>query len=502
MEAGDASSGNRGKRSLLNLPPGYHFAPTDEELIVYYLRRKIDGLAPLLPIFRDADVVGCPPDKITANAEEFRDCGEERWYFFTKRFRKYKKGSRPNRSTPDIGFWKATGPQRKIYTRKKEKRLVGRVRTLVYYNAPKETDQVPKGTGKADKKKAQAEGKTSWTMYEYENLTSEAEAADPNIDKIGEWVLCTIQTQKKDESKVKETKRKGKITEGSSAGEKKVKESKGKGKIKAGSKKRKGEQEKMVAENGTDQDPIQALHLMKRSKLPMHPETFAPEEGDEMGMFDSEYNSFPRKSSPVPRVQQHQHESPRSEIMSPCITDNNYYGPNMAPTPCLQEPSHSEMTSTSVGGNYYNIGSAGPDMMWSMPWRATPLLEMMPLAFLAGNSYGFNPQEAPHMKMEYQTPSSLLGCRNIDPRMATHQPATGYSYPPLAFGYGGAAQNAGSHYGYAGGDLGSFLSSSSSSGFNFGESSQYHGGPSVPGAGRAVTPAAALQWRDQVTART
>ena len=121
---------------------------------------------------------------LAEEAEEFKDCGEDRWYFFTRRVRKYKRGSRPNRTTPEKGFWKATGPQRMIYAGKKDsKRLVGRVRTLVFYNAPKETED-QEGTGKTDKKTAQSEGKTSWTMYEYENLTSEAEAADQNVDKV------------------------------------------------------------------------------------------------------------------------------------------------------------------------------------------------------------------------------------------------------------------------------------------------------------------------------
>ena len=280
--------------------------------------------------------------------------------------------------------------------------------------------------------------------------------------QIGEWVLCTIQTQKKEESQ-----------EGSPA---KVEETKGKGKMKAGNKKRKRKQEETEAENRTDEDPIQALHL-----VPMHPEAFAPEEGGEMGMFDPEYNSFPGKSSPVPIVHQLQHEPPSSETMSPCITDNNnYYGPNMAPTPCLQEPPHSEITS---GGNYYDIASAGSNMM---SWRGSPLLEMIHPAYLAGNTNcGFSPQKAPHMKMEFQTPSSFSEY-NIDPSMATHHPATSYPYPPpSAFGYGGAAQNPGSHYGwYAGRDFVSLLSTSGS-GFNFADSSQHYGGPSVPGPARA-----------------
>jgi hypothetical protein len=66
MEAADASSsGDRKRRSVLNLPFGYHFAPTDEELIVNYLRPQIAGCPPLLPIFIDDDVVKCGPEELT-----------------------------------------------------------------------------------------------------------------------------------------------------------------------------------------------------------------------------------------------------------------------------------------------------------------------------------------------------------------------------------------------------------------------------------------------------
>jgi hypothetical protein len=75
----------------------------------------------------------------------------------------------------DGACWKATGPKRTIYSVKNgEEMLVGRARTLVFYKAP------PPGK----RKQTQSEEKTSWTMYEYENLTSEAEAADRNADKV------------------------------------------------------------------------------------------------------------------------------------------------------------------------------------------------------------------------------------------------------------------------------------------------------------------------------
>jgi hypothetical protein len=65
--AADASSGVRPNAApRLNLPSGYHFAPTEEELIIHYLRPKIAGLKPLLPIFiNDADFISSGPEEIT-----------------------------------------------------------------------------------------------------------------------------------------------------------------------------------------------------------------------------------------------------------------------------------------------------------------------------------------------------------------------------------------------------------------------------------------------------
>ena len=82
------------------------------------------------------------------------------------RDRKYPNGSRPNRAA-GTGYWKATGPQRLIRTGPSEAYpLVGRRRTLVFYTGPDEAAM------------------TAWTMYEYENHTSEAEANDKHIDKV------------------------------------------------------------------------------------------------------------------------------------------------------------------------------------------------------------------------------------------------------------------------------------------------------------------------------
>ncbi|KAI4973994.1 hypothetical protein ZWY2020_041775 [Hordeum vulgare] len=279
------------QRSAVNLPLGYHFAPTDEELIVHYLRRKMDGHPPHLPIFKDVPITDYRPEQIT---EVFMDCGEDRWYFFTKRTRKYATGNRPDRTTPGNGYWKATGPQKEI--RVGGKLLVGRWRTLVFYTGPDEEDN------------------TAWTMYEYENLTSEEEANDKNADKLGEWVLCTIQRKKST------------------------------GKDKAGGRKRKGKAQKGKALQNQGTEEV------------VPPEMAWPEEGDETGMLELEQASSPNKRLQIMQQRDEPPPPPCPEAMVPAQDCD--YGPGVVPpsqeSPPQQLPD-SEMAASRPGGSCYDF---------------------------------------------------------------------------------------------------------------------------------------------------
>ncbi|KAK4398401.1 NAC domain-containing protein JA2L [Sesamum angolense] len=77
--------------SQLSLPPGFRFYPTDEELLVQYLCRKVAGHHFSLQIIGDIDLYKFDPWDLPSKAV----FGEKEWYFFSPRDRKYPNGSRP-----------------------------------------------------------------------------------------------------------------------------------------------------------------------------------------------------------------------------------------------------------------------------------------------------------------------------------------------------------------------------------------------------------------------
>ncbi|CAL0303757.1 unnamed protein product [Lupinus luteus] len=115
------------------LPPGFRFHPTDEELITYYLLKKVLDNTFTSRAITEVDLNKCEPWQLPGKAK----MGEKEWYFFSLRDRKYPTGLRTNRAT-EAGYWKATGKDREIYS-SKTCSLVGMKKTLVFYKgrAPK-----------------------------------------------------------------------------------------------------------------------------------------------------------------------------------------------------------------------------------------------------------------------------------------------------------------------------------------------------------------------------
>ncbi|KAK4406823.1 NAC domain-containing protein 35 [Sesamum angolense] len=123
--------------------PGFRFHPTEEELVEFYLRRKVEGKRFNVELITFLDLYRYDPWELPGLAA----IGEKEWYFYVPRDRKYRNGDRPNRVTTS-GYWKATGADRMI--RSENFRSIGLKKTLVFYSG-----KAPKGI------------RTSWIMNEY-----------------------------------------------------------------------------------------------------------------------------------------------------------------------------------------------------------------------------------------------------------------------------------------------------------------------------------------------
>ncbi|KAK3230416.1 hypothetical protein Dsin_002297 [Dipteronia sinensis] len=145
------------------VPPGFRFHPTEEELVGYYLKRKINSLKIDLDVIIDIDLYKMEPWDIEARCNLGYNEQNE-WYFFSHKDRKYPTGTRTNRATA-AGFWKATGRDKAVLSKNK---IIGMRKTLVFYKG-----RAPNGR------------KSDWIMHEYRLQTSEN--GPPQEEG---WVVC------------------------------------------------------------------------------------------------------------------------------------------------------------------------------------------------------------------------------------------------------------------------------------------------------------------------
>ncbi|XP_071730164.1 uncharacterized protein [Rutidosis leptorrhynchoides] len=172
MESTDSSTSSQHPQ----LPPGFRFHPTDEELVVHYLKKKTASVPLPVSIIAEVDLYKFDPWELPAKAA----FGEQEWYFFSPRDRKYPNGARPNRAATS-GYWKATGTDKPVLTAGGTQK-VGVKKALVFYGG-----KPPKGI------------KTNWIMHEYrltDNNIYKPHGFDPSKNKgslrLDDWVLCRI----------------------------------------------------------------------------------------------------------------------------------------------------------------------------------------------------------------------------------------------------------------------------------------------------------------------
>ncbi|KAG2317895.1 hypothetical protein Bca52824_021017 [Brassica carinata] len=167
------------EKQVLKLP-GFRFHPTDEELVGFYLSKKVllKKSSKIDEIISQIDIYKFDPWDIPRSRNT-----EKESYFFCRRGRKYRNSIRPNRVTGS-GFWKATGIDKPVYSDGSSKAVIGLKKTLVYY------------LGSAGKG-----SKTDWMMHEFrlptanDTIPGGSTLLNPTPSSLLHaevWTLCRI----------------------------------------------------------------------------------------------------------------------------------------------------------------------------------------------------------------------------------------------------------------------------------------------------------------------
>ncbi|XP_073143524.1 NAC domain-containing protein 72-like [Henckelia pumila] len=151
-----------GRTSLL---PGFRFHPTDVELVLYFLKRKVLGKRLHVEAIAEVNIYKFSPwdlpDKSCLKTKDLE------WFFFCPREKKYASGVRVKRATEN-GYWKTTGKDRPVHY---DGRTVGMVKTLVFH-----IGHAPQGE------------RTDWVIHEYRVLDDQLATA--GVQDL--YVLCKV----------------------------------------------------------------------------------------------------------------------------------------------------------------------------------------------------------------------------------------------------------------------------------------------------------------------
>lgn len=151
--------------SNFNLPPGFRFYPTDEELVVHFLHRKA-ALLPCHPdVIPDLDLHPYDPWDLNGKAMEEGN----KWYFYSRRTQ--------NRIT-ESGYWGSIDEE-PIYSSRASKKIGIKKNSVFYVGEPSQ------GV------------KTNWIMQEYMHYpapkfsSSSSSRRGSKID-YSKWVVCRV----------------------------------------------------------------------------------------------------------------------------------------------------------------------------------------------------------------------------------------------------------------------------------------------------------------------
>ncbi|PIN20729.1 hypothetical protein CDL12_06581 [Handroanthus impetiginosus] len=153
------------------LPTGFRFYPTEEELISFYLHNKLEdkstNINRVIPI---VDIYQLDPWDLPKQCGELCNGDTEQWFFFTPRQEREVRGGRPSRTTAS-GYWKATGSPSYVFS--SDNKVIGVKKSMVFY-----------------KGKAPTGRKTKWKMNEYRAIKEDSQTSAPKL--MNELSLCRV----------------------------------------------------------------------------------------------------------------------------------------------------------------------------------------------------------------------------------------------------------------------------------------------------------------------
>ncbi|PQQ06674.1 NAC domain-containing protein 5 [Prunus yedoensis var. nudiflora] len=159
----------------LTLPVGFRFRPTDEELVDYYLKNKVQGRDfHAEGIIDEIDILKFEPWDLVAKSLMKPD--DESGFFFSQP--EYTPKKKTKRTT-EVGFWKITGREHDIRTRDRRRTVIGKKRILTFYIGHVRNSD-----------------KTNWVMHEYY-----IPKAHPNANQR-DFVLCHLKKTVKNSGEI------------------------------------------------------------------------------------------------------------------------------------------------------------------------------------------------------------------------------------------------------------------------------------------------------------
>ncbi|KAG2316849.1 hypothetical protein Bca4012_067754 [Brassica carinata] len=156
----------------MNLPPGFRFFPTDEELVVHFLHRRA-SLLPCHPdVIPDLELYPYDPWDLPGKA-----LGEGRqWYFYSRKTQE--------RVTSN-GYWESMGIDEPVFTSSTHKK-VGIKKYLTFYLGDSQTNWVMQEYSLPDA--SSSSGRSS----KRSSRGSTSSGRKPDYSK---WVICRVYEQ-------------------------------------------------------------------------------------------------------------------------------------------------------------------------------------------------------------------------------------------------------------------------------------------------------------------